>query len=465
MCFYENNNKFTVSKVLSRYFNSKTSCRDSWNQPKDTLQGYKKQRTARSKNRTRVQDCKIKAYATISFLGGCKMKKEVQVSGHLEEIKGIYHMKITWVTNDGKRKRKSKSTGLPVRGNKKRANDMLIDFIRDTESELTVIGNGITDILFTDYLKQWLERAKMQIRQTTYSGYYDNIYKVIVPYFKQYGLKLKDVKPQHIQNFYTEQLQRVKGTTVKSYHANIHKAFKEARKLQLIEVNPMDCVEPPKKEQFHGQSYTVEEAQKILTVVSNTIYEIPIMLMLFYGFRREEALGLKWSNIDFDNNSLLIAHTVTQTRVDNHLQEIREDLTKNSSSYRSLPLVTPIKKILLEKRESIQEYKKLFGKGYHTDDSDYVCVDEIGDLIKPNRVSENFRRLLKRHKIRVLRLHDCRHTAASIMLKNGISMKQIQMILGHSDYITTANIYSHLDFTDKISATKEMENILFGGIE
>ncbi|MBE7040674.1 MAG: site-specific integrase [Ruminococcaceae bacterium] len=390
------------------------------------------------------------------------MKKEIKVSGHLEVIKGIYHMKLSWVSAEGKRQRKSKSTELPERGNKKRAQDMLIDFQREQEAELVANGNSTKDILFTDYMKQWLEKMKLQIRPTTYSGYHDNVYGIIIPYFKPMKLKLRDVTPKHIQDFYTKQRQRVKGTTVKSYHANIHKAFKDARKLQLIDSNPMECVDPPKKEPYHGQTYTVEEAQKILALISDTIFEIPITMMLFYGLRREEAIGLKWQNIDFDNDTFLIAHTVTETKVDRHLQMVKEDLTKNSSSYRSLPLVAPVKELLLEKKQSIQEYRKLFRRSYYREDSDYVCVNEIGELIKPRTLSDNFKRIIRQNKIRNLRLYDCRHTAASIMLKNGVNMKKIQMILGHSDYATTANIYSHLDYTDKISATETMKEIIYG---
>ena len=390
------------------------------------------------------------------------MKKEIKVSGHLEVIKGIYHMKLSWVSAEGKRQRKSKSTELPERGNKKRAQDMLIDFQREQEAELVANGNSARDILFTDYMKQWLEKMKLQIRPTTYSGYHDNVYGVIIPYFKPMKLKLREVTPKHIQDFYTKQRQRVKGTTVKSYHANIHKAFKDARKLQLIDSNPMECVDPPKKEPYHGQTYTVEEAQKILVLISDTIFEIPITMMLFYGLRREEAIGLKWQNIDFDNDTFLIAHTVTETKVDGHLQMVKEDLTKNSSSYRSLPLVAPVKELLLEKKQSIQEYRKLFRRSYYREDSDYVCVNEIGELIKPRTLSDNFKRIIRQNKIRNLRLYDCRHTAASLMLKNGVNMKQIQMILGHSDYATTANIYSHLDYSDKIPATETMKEIIYG---
>ena len=118
------------------------------------------------------------------------MKKEIKVSGHLEVIKGIYHMKLSWVSAEGKRQRKSKSTELPERGNKKRAQDMLIDFQREQEAELVANGNSAKDILFTDYMKQWLEKMKLQIRPTTYTGYHDNVWGIIIPYFKPMMLKL-----------------------------------------------------------------------------------------------------------------------------------------------------------------------------------------------------------------------------------------------------------------------------------
>ena len=105
---------------------------------------------------------------------------------------------------------------------------------------------------------------------------------------------------------------------------------------------------------------------------------------------------------------------------------------------------------------------KSFSKAVIAANTRIMCVNEIGELIRPRTLSDNFKRIIKKNNIRNLRLYDCRHTAASIMLKNGVSMKQIQMILGHSDYSTTANIYSHLDYSDKISATNEMENILYG---
>ena len=257
---------------------------------------------------------------------------------------------------------------------------------------------------------------------------------------------------------------KLNGNTVQHYHRMLSSVFTKAVQWGIVQDNPVKRAEPPKGAAVSVSYLEEADVAKLLAALHDAPpqYSAIVQLGLFTGMRRGEICGLRWSNIDFENDSILIGHTVTETRVDGHLQMIQKDLTKNNSSFRSLPLVAPIKELLNEKRKSIYECKKLFKSGYCSKYSDYVCVNEIGELIRPRTLSDNFKRIIKKNNIRNLRLYDCRHTAASIMLKNGVSMKQIQMILGHSDYATTANIYSHLDYADKVSATKEMKNILYG---
>ena len=146
------------------------------------------------------------------------------MQGHLEEINGVYHMVVNWYDDDGKRKRKSKTKKLAVKGNKKRAEAMLLDFKQECQTQSAVKKETI---LFTDYMLQWLKSMKSKIRVTTYLGYSASVENVIVPYFKAKKMKLCDVRAKDIQDFYTEQLERVSSTTVKRYHANLHKAFKD----------------------------------------------------------------------------------------------------------------------------------------------------------------------------------------------------------------------------------------------
>ena len=97
-------------------------------------------------------------------------------------------------------------------------------------------------------------------------------------------------------------------------------------------------------------------------------------------------------------------------------------------------------------------------RSYIKDYLEYVCVNEIGDLIKPHYVTERFPKLLKAKGMRQIRYHDLRHSCASLLLANGVPMKQIQEWLGHSDFSTTANIYAHLDYSSKLTSADAMLN-------
>lgn len=113
---------------------------------------------------------------------------------------------------------------------------------------------------------------------------------------------------------------------------------------------------------------------------------------------------------------------------------------------------------LLALKEEQQENRRLCGRSYIKEYLEYVCVNEIGDLIKPHYVTESFPKLLKANRLRHVRYHDLRHSCASLLLANGVPMKQIQEWLGHSDFSTTANIYAHLDYSSKLTSADAMLN-------
>lgn len=135
---------------------------------------------------------------------------------------------------------------------------------------------------------------------------------------------------------------------------------------------------------------------------------------------------------------------------------VASDTTKTKSSMRTLPLVPFVKEQLLALRKEQKENRRLCGRSYNKEYLDYVCVNEIGDLIKPHYVTESFPKLLKANGFRPIRFHDLRHSCASLLLANGVSMKQIQEWLGHSDFSTTANIYAHLDYSSKLTSADAM---------
>ena len=122
------------------------------------------------------------------------------------------------------------------------------------------------------------------------------------------------------------------------------------------------------------------------------------------------------------------------------------DVMKNKTSCRTLPLIPAVEEELLKQKEKQQLYRKLFKKSYSTEYLDFVCTDQEGKLIRPNFVTEHFDWLLTKYGLKHIRFHDLRHSCASLMVMNGVSMKQVQEWMGHSTFSTTADIYAHLDY-------------------
>jgi len=329
------------------------------------------------------------------------------VAGHLREKSGYYYAVLNYTDSLGKRKTKWISTGLTVKGNKKRAEAILMDARRNFNPEEPKVMNG--DILFADYMEKWLDIIKSSVAVPTFTSYSTTVKKIVAPYFREKEVTLKNLTAKDIQEFYLSELERVSPSSVIHYHANIHKALKYAVKIDLIDVNPADKVERPKKDRYVGSFYDADEVNALFEAAKGSKLELPILFGAFYGLRRSEAIGLKWDAIDFDQNTITIRHTVTSCDLDGKRVLVASDTTKTKSSMRTLPLVPFMRERLLTLKEEQQENRRLCGRSYIKDYLEYVCVNEIGDLIKPHYVTESFPKLLKTKGMRQIRYHDLRH--------------------------------------------------------
>lgn len=376
------------------------------------------------------------------------------IAGHLQEKKGLYYMVLSYKDKSGKRVSKWLPTGLPVKGNKKRAEDMLMAARAEFVAGEAAIDR---DMPFSSYLVQWMEIARSTLKPNTAAGYASMIQNPIAPYFQQRGITLGGLQAVDIQMFYTSQLKRVSANTVIHYHAIIHRALKYAVKTDLIDVNPADKVERPRKDRFTASFYDGNEVNRLFQVARGTPLELPVMLAAFYGLRRSEVVGLKWDAIDFENKTIAIRHTVTACAEKGRRIEVAADTTKTASSRRALPLVPAFQTKLAALKEQQEKNRILCGRSYCTDYLGYVLVDAMGNRLKLSYISTAFPVLLKRNGLRPIRFHDLRHSCASLLLKNGVPMKQIQEWLGHSDFSTTANIYAHLDAGSKLTSAQAME--------
>lgn len=294
-------------------------------------------------------------------------------------------------------------------------------------------------------MQNCLESYKHNIEENTYDSYCTVVNK-ITNYFSGKNIKLKDLKPKHIQDFYTSLYKKgLSSNTVLHYHANIRKALDIAMKLEIIPNNPADRIERPKKSQFIGDFYSIDELEKLFSACKNDPLEIVILIASFYGLRRSEVLGLKWSSIDFEKNIITIKHKVIQRNAKKNRSMVLKDKTKNKASYRSLPLLSTIATALKKHKNQINKNKLICGNTYHKEFEDYICVDFKGKLFRPEYITDHFQIILKNNGFRHIRFHDLRHSCASLLLSKGVPMKAIQEWLGHSTYSTTANFYAHLE--------------------
>lgn len=378
------------------------------------------------------------------------------VAGHLTLKNGRYYAVLNYRNAGGQRKTKWIALGLPEKGNKRKAEAELARLRAEFEPPKEV-GALSSDMLFADYLLEWLEIAKGRLAVATYSSYAAMIKKPVGPYFRQRNLTLRELEARHLQMFYSEMLRKVKPNTVIHYHAIIHSALKYAVKTDMLVQNVADKVDRPKKNSFQPVFLSAEEMQKMFEALRGTKLELPVLVAAFYGFRRGEVLGLKWDAIDFERGTISVIRTVTTITLDGKQTEIEQQSAKTKSSLRTLPLIGSFREYFLQVKEAQELNKQICGNCYNHEYDGFVFVDELGERMRANYLTSAFPKFLESHGLRRMRFHDLRHSCASLLLANGVPLKHIQEWLGHSDFTTTANIYAHLDYKSKITSAQAME--------
>lgn len=378
------------------------------------------------------------------------------VAGHLTLKNGRYYAVLNYRNAGGQRKTKWIALGLPEKGNKRKAEAELARLRAEFEPPKEV-GDLSSDMLFADYLLEWLEIAKGRLAVATYSSYAAMIKKPVGPYFRQRNLTLRELEARHLQMFYSEMLRKVKPNTVIHHHAIIHSALKYAVKTDMLVQNVADKVDRPKKNSFQPVFLSAEEMQKMFEALRGTKLELPVLVAAFYGFRRGEVLGLKWDAIDFERGTISVIRTVTTITLDGKQTEIEQQSAKTKSSLRTLPLIGSFREYFLQVKEAQELNKQVCGNCYNHEYDGFVFVDELGERMRANYLTSAFPKFLENHGLRRMRFHDLRHSCASLLLANGVPLKHIQEWLGHSDFTTTANIYAHLDYKSKITSAQAME--------
>lgn len=381
------------------------------------------------------------------------------MKGILVEKASKYYIIITYKDESGKRKQKWISTGLDVKGNKRKAEEFMKEAVKTFEKEFSYRSNPDSDILFADFIEDWLERSKPNLQISSYGSYQMQV-KVISEYFRNKEIKLLDLKPLDISNYYKYLQSKGKSIQVcEHHHVNIRRALQTAVKADLIPHNPADRIDRPRSPKHIAKFYNSKQLKKLFEKTKDSRFDYIYKITALYGLRRSEIMGLKWKAIDFENNIIKINHAVVQTRINGKSVIIKKDRMKNQSSLRSLPLLPIVKRILLEEKSKQEVNREQFGSLYSKQYAEYVCVDELGVLLKPDTVSGHFKLIIKKNTLPSINFHELRHSCASLLLEFGVGMKEIQEWLGHSTYTTTADIYSHLNYSSKLNIASVISNV------
>lgn len=383
----------------------------------------------------------------------------MKISGSIQPKRNKWYMVISRYDEFGKRHQEWKSTELPaLEKNRRTAEHMLEDWLLDLNRSFVPYSQLTVD----EYFENWLKEIEPTVKPNTYRSYCGNMNNHIIPYFKSKRIRLQDLKPYHLEDYYTTKMkpnsklnstEALTPNTIRHHHNNISRALNDAVRKGILYYNPAHVAKPPKVFAHRFDFLNPRQIEALVTLFKGSPIELPVKLTAFYGLRRSEVLGLKWKNVDFINRQITISETLQQ-----HVGGEYTDTPKTNSSYRTLPMPDSIAKILREQRMMQEDRKEIMGDFYTR--SDYVCTWPDGKVITPNYLTARFHRTITNSNLPNVRLHDLRHSVASNLLAQGFSVVQVQEWLGHGSAATTLNIYAHVDKTSKKVLSDAMEGLV-----
>lgn len=322
------------------------------------------------------------------------------------------------------------------------------------ESGLTLRGAKTT---YGEFLTEWLTTSKQRLTAGTHYSYSQLAKKYILPALG--NVRLRDLNPSAIQRFYNQKVTEGVGLrTVQKTHVVIHASLNAALKMGLIGRNPDDATQPPKPTHKEMRFLTQDEVKRLLETAKQiddrhyALYFIAIVT----GMRQGELLGLKWENVDLEKGILNIKFSMT--RLPGGSLKMQKPKTK--SSERSVKLGKESIAVLEEQKGRLK-LEKAKSNGYWQE-TGHVFTSSVGTPIDPTNLTRQFNHLLKEAGLNRVRFHDLRHTAASLMLNNGVDVLVASRRLGHAKPSITLDVYGHLIPSIQAEAADVMDRLVVG---
>ena len=357
-----------------------------------------------------------------------------------------YNVYIEYTDDTGKTKQKSQGKYKT----KKEAEKHLIKLKNSINNQKFIICKDITII---DRCYSYVSENEGNWSHYTVENRNGWIKNHFEPFWKD--TLLKNITVYDIQKFVNQLFKKFTPESSKVRYGFFRAVLTECYRLREIPENLCDFIKLPKvKDTFEAEVYTKEEVQNIIQLLDGNIIEMPILLMLLLGLRFGEACGLRWKDIDFQNNSISVNQIITLKTGEGFI--FKDPKTESSKRVLHAPeeLIVKIKKLK-------GEQNKLKLLGILENPYNLVCLNKNLNPWSNQNLTAAYKRFLSLNNIRKIRLHDLRHTNATIMLLSGTNMKTVSNRLGHTDIKISMNKYSHvLEEMDK-EASNNLSQILF----
>lgn len=326
---------------------------------------------------------------------------------------------------------------------KKQAETRLTELLREMDLGDYLIPTNET---FGEYLARWLrDYAKGHVAPKTFEGYEHMIERHISPAIGH--LQLTKLTPAQLQAYYAEKLisGRIRGKgglsprTVHHHHVVIHGALESAVKWGLLHRNPADATDPPRFETPEMNTLDDEGVRTFLEAVQPTIWYPMIYVALFTALRRSELLALRWDDVDLTLGYIYMKRAVHRLRDGTIVFRI----PKSKRSRRPIAL-PPSAILLLRDHREKEQLRHTLTDRRALDGQDLIFARADGSPYPPDSLTQAWRKLADATGFKGIRLHDARHTHATLLLKHNVHPKVVQERLGHSTIATTLDIYSHI---------------------
>ncbi len=313
------------------------------------------------------------------------------------------------------------------------------NWLRKTQDEVFAgLTYESTTIDLPTFLEEWLISAKPTLRYNTFHQYNQIIHKYILP--RLGNRKLRELKPILIQQLYNHMVaEGYDFRTVQMVHGVIHVALVQAVKLGLLQNNPDDATTPPKPIPKEMKFLDETQVQQLLITAKaqgSRFYAL-YHLAIATGMRQGELLGLKWSDMDWGNQTLTVSRSLSQLKTGEYVF----NPPKTKAGRRQIDLGTVSTEVLRAHHRS-QYLESVSQPGWNAED--LIFPSKTGKPMDPGNLRRMYKNLLKSAGLPNIRFHDLRHTAATLMLNNGIPVLIVSRRLGHAKPSITLDIYGHL---------------------